>query len=170
VDFDWDMGDATKLNGKKVTHKYNNNGSYSVKLTVTDDSHLSDTSTRLLDIEKIPNGGQQCTTAVTKRSPDLYGVVVAQNQAARTVTVKLYNSATCADAFYRCGDLKHGGDIIYGGPEKWIGAICKVYNLGNNTFRVHIGAGGKYWPSTGLRNVYLHWQRCGPINYCAGVP
>jgi PKD repeat protein len=172
VDFNWDMGDSTKLNGKKVTHKYNNNGNYNVKLTVTDDSNLSDTATRLLDIEKpapIPSGGQLCTTSITKRSPDLYGVVVAQNQAARTVTVKLYNSATCATANYICGDLKHGGDIIYGGPELWIGAICKVYNLGNNTFRVHIGA-GRSWPSTGLRNVYLHWQRCGSVNLCAGVP
>ncbi|MCI0415238.1 PKD domain-containing protein [bacterium] len=169
VDFDWDMGDSTKLNGKKVTHKYTNNGAYNVKLTVTDDSNLTDSASHRLDIQKIPTGGQLCSNPVTKRSPDLYGVVVAQNQSARTVTVKLYNAATCADVFYQCGDLKHGGDIIYGGPEKWIGVICKVYALGNNTFRVHIG-GGKYWPSTGLRNVYLHWQRCGSTNYCAGVP
>ena len=169
VAFNWDMGDATKLNGKKVTHKYNNNGAYNVKLTVTDDSNLSDTATRLLDIQKIPTGGQQCTNPVTKRGPDLYGKVIAENQSARTVTVQLYNAATCADVFYQCGDLKHGGDIIYGGPEKWIGVICKIYALGNNTFRVHIG-GGNYWPSTGLRNVYLHWQKCGTINFCSDVP
>lgn len=159
VNYDWDMGDSTKLSGERVTHKYVNQGTYATKLTVTDNSGMTGSKTRLIDISQLPTGGQKCTQPVTTRAPDLYGTIIAENQGARTVTIRLDQPATCATAFYGCGDLKHGGDIIYGGPEKWFGTICQMYYLGNSTFRIHL-ISGQTWPTVGMKHAYIHWQRC----------
>ena len=43
IAYDWDFGDGSKATGVKVTHAYAKSGTYTVKLTVTDDS-TTDTS------------------------------------------------------------------------------------------------------------------------------
>ena len=159
VSWEWDMGDSTQLEGKQVTHKYVNRGSYATRLTVTDNSGLTGSKTRLMDIEDIPSGGQKCTQPVTTRAPDLYGTITSQDEGSKTLTIRLDEPASCSTAFYGCGDVKVGGDVIYGGPEQWFGTICRMYNLGNNTFRIQL-ISGRAWPATGTRHAYIHWQRC----------
>ena len=43
--YEWDFGDGTTASGADVTHTYSNDGTYIVKLTVTDNSSLADTDT-----------------------------------------------------------------------------------------------------------------------------
>ena len=43
--YEWDFGDGTTASGATVAHAYSNEGTYTVKLTVTDNSGLSDTDT-----------------------------------------------------------------------------------------------------------------------------
>ncbi|WP_165798967.1 PKD domain-containing protein [Shimia abyssi] len=46
VDHDWDMGDGTEIDGARVTHIYTEPGVYRVALAVTDDSGVSNETTR----------------------------------------------------------------------------------------------------------------------------
>jgi len=45
VSYEWDFDDGTTASGATVAHAYSNEGTYTVKLTVTDNSGLSDTDT-----------------------------------------------------------------------------------------------------------------------------
>jgi chitodextrinase len=46
VNYNWDFGDQTNGTGLTTTHVYNDNGTYPVNLTVTDDQGLTDTVTK----------------------------------------------------------------------------------------------------------------------------
>jgi PKD repeat protein len=48
--YDWDMGDGTALSGAAVKHIYDEPGTYSVSLTVTDKAGLSGTTTHSIQI------------------------------------------------------------------------------------------------------------------------
>jgi len=51
VSYSWDFGDGTNSTSQNPTHSYNQEGSYTVSLTVTDDDGLSDTFTiNIIDI------------------------------------------------------------------------------------------------------------------------
>jgi PKD repeat protein len=54
VAYDWDFGDGNTGTGVSPTHSYSSVGSYTVTLTVTDDSGLSDTATSTADIAAGP--------------------------------------------------------------------------------------------------------------------
>ncbi len=47
---DWDFGDGTAINGVSVSHAYQAPGVYLVKLTITDDKGLSDTTSQQVSI------------------------------------------------------------------------------------------------------------------------
>ena len=120
-----------------------------------------------LQSEVIAQSGEVvCTTPVTRRSPDLYGTVVAASRG--VITIQLYKPATCAKAFYKCGDVKFGGDIgrdPNAPKEVWLGMITAVSDLGGNVFKIYVSPIGRHIPKipqVGLQNVYLHWQECGP--------
>ena len=174
VRYQWAFGDGDFASGVSVTHQFKFAGSHPVTLNVTDSSGVQNYVSRFAIVSgssgppgpgPIPPGsGSQCTVPVVNRAPDLYGTVVSSDKASKTLIIQLYNSANCSDVYYQCGDVKLGGDGI-GGEELWYGTICSISDLGSNNFRVQLG-GGRYWPSVGQRNVYLHWQRCGSVNFC----
>ena len=51
--FNWDMGDGTTLNGAIVKYTYNNPGSYTVTLTVTDQGGQQNTTTKTVQINPV---------------------------------------------------------------------------------------------------------------------
>jgi len=54
VTYEWDFGDGSTGTGVSPTHSYGSVGSFTVTLTVTDDSGLSDTATSTADISDVP--------------------------------------------------------------------------------------------------------------------
>jgi len=57
--YEWDFGDGETGNGYKLSHTYTTSGNYTVTLTVTDDSGLSDSNTTTAHIttqSSEPNG------------------------------------------------------------------------------------------------------------------
>ena len=51
--FNWDMGDGTALNGPTVKYTYNQPGSFTVTLTVTDQAGQSDTTTKTVQVNPV---------------------------------------------------------------------------------------------------------------------
>jgi serine protease len=51
VQYAWQFGDGTTGNGSSVQHTYNEAGSYTVVLTVTDNSNLSATHSRVIEVK-----------------------------------------------------------------------------------------------------------------------
>lgn len=123
----------------------------------------------------VQTGEIVCTTPLTHRSPDLYGTVVAASRG--VITIQLYKPATCAKAFYKCGDVKFGGDIgrdPNAPKEVWLGMITAMSDLGGNIFKVYVSPITNHIPKippAGLQNVYLHWQDCTCFDaFLAGKP
>jgi chitodextrinase len=58
VGYAWDMGDGTQASGMDVSHMYNTAGEYDVKLTVTDDKGLSDTTTHKVTVHGDGDAGE----------------------------------------------------------------------------------------------------------------
>ncbi|MEA2053618.1 MAG: PKD domain-containing protein [Candidatus Thermoplasmatota archaeon] len=54
VNYTWDFGDENVSYGKKPTHKYDDNGTYTVTLTVKDDKGATDTCSQAIEIANEP--------------------------------------------------------------------------------------------------------------------
>ncbi len=55
VGYQWDFADGTESSGVDVTHVYDDDGTYEVKLTVTDDQDLSNTTSHKIRVDKVPD-------------------------------------------------------------------------------------------------------------------
>ncbi|USZ69232.1 PKD domain-containing protein [Halorussus salilacus] len=62
--FDWQLGDGTTDDGEYVTHTFEESGTYTVELAVTDDDGMTDTVTETVDVEEVeepPTAAVSCT-------------------------------------------------------------------------------------------------------------
>nr|WP_237427642.1 PKD domain-containing protein [Deinococcus xianganensis] len=67
VSYLWDMGDGMTYTTPSVDHYYDMDGSYVIRLTVTDNSGATATTTQ--NVSVLPNGG--CLRTVGGEAPDL---------------------------------------------------------------------------------------------------
>ncbi len=75
--YTWDYGDGTTGTGDSSTHAYADNGSYTVTLTVTDDSGATDVSTTTLTVsnaDPVIGSGSWPTTGAEDIAVDFVGV------------------------------------------------------------------------------------------------
>ncbi|WP_299002193.1 ExeM/NucH family extracellular endonuclease [uncultured Shewanella sp.] len=56
ISYEWDFGDGNVASGANVSHEYNQNGEYTVTLTVTDDGGLMHSQTQMVQIILAPEG------------------------------------------------------------------------------------------------------------------
>ncbi len=154
----WRFNGGSKYEGKVFSRKFPEEGTYNVELTVKDDDGLEDSSEKKVEVGNgdPPPQGVECTSPA-RRGPAWYGKVLSTDDATHSVIVKLNENADCSDVFYKCGDIRKGGDP--NPPELWFGTICRMIDLGNSTFQIFL-VDGKAWPEPGETNVYLWWQDC----------
>jgi outer membrane protein assembly factor BamB/chitodextrinase len=87
ISYEWDFGDRTNATGVITTHSYDDNGTYTVTLTITDDEGLSDTDSQdvtVLNRPPVVSLTESASTVFTSEviyfnaseSYDLDGVIV----------------------------------------------------------------------------------------------
>ena len=163
--YNWGFGDGQSGHGIIVDHQFARGGDIPVTLTVLDDTSVHAFATKIARVSggggpppPPPGGGSECTAPVTGRPPALYGTILSVDQSNHSITMQLYDpGATCARAFYKCGDVRLGGDP--NPPEFSFGTICRMIDIGSNTFQIFL-VGGKDAPQAGQQNAYLWAQDC----------
>ena len=113
----------------------------------------------------------RCATIATQHNQvimmeEILGVQYDACTGRNIVVARFLENESCGTVNYPCGDIRKGGLDPDGPMEKWVGAICEVYDLGDNTFEFHLDA------STGSNNfalqagptddTYVWWQCCDP--------
>lgn len=162
----WNFDDGTAIKtGRTVTHRFSADGEYEVHLTATDNDGLSDTTSETVEVGTSGGGGdgQQCQTPAKGRDYHFFEVL-SHDASSKTLVGKFNEDVDCSDVFYLCGDVRIGG--MHGQKEYWIGTICRMDSLGNNTFKIYL-TNGNSWVSTGERETYV-WPQldCKPSESC----
>jgi len=174
VEYRWDFGDGRVRKGdKRIDHKFDSTGTYRVELQVTDNDGLENFTDRHVAVRSSGGGGGdgggpaegKCTQPSKYRIAHLFKVL-EHNQSAKTLVGKFFEDVSCNDVFYLCGDVRLGGYNGGPGPEYWIGTICQMESLGNNTFKMWL-VGGKSWVTVGEDRTYV-WPQldCDPHVHC----
>jgi PKD repeat protein len=173
VEVRWNIDNNTFTN-RVPQYRFTREGTFEIALTVIDDDGETDTFERTLVVRAKDDDGDdddepgpvqgECTEPAKGRDYHLFEVI-SEDEDAKIVTGRFLEPVTCSDVFYLCGDVRRGGinDVDKG---YWIGVICEMYDLGNNTFRIHL-RDGKDWVEVGERNTYV-WPQfdCNPNVVC----
>jgi PKD repeat protein len=159
--YDWNFGDGNTASGENVSHKYSNNGNFTVRLTVTDESDMEDTDSTSVGVGSGGGGGGgACTNAAPDRG-FINGTVVGVN--GFNAIVKLEPGSTCANSFYKCGDMRLSGAS---GLKEFFGIIKAMSDLGNGNFSIYNDCPANWPPAIGDK-VFLYYKKCS-ANYCPG--
>lgn len=173
----WNFGDGSTGSGAVVMHTFPRADTFHITLTVRDSGGAQATASRNFrvfsgddpgpgpdpDPDPGPSEGE-CTTPSKLREPFFFEVISADRNS-KVITGRFLESVTCSQVFYLCGDVRKGG-IRPGEPELWMGTICEMFSLGNNTFRIHLRS-GRDWIEVGERGTYV-WPQfdCNPNVAC----
>jgi PKD repeat protein len=157
IDFLWNFGDHKTGNGQRIDHQYGKEGNFDVTLTVKDNHGSEAVESRRVEVEK----SKEVHCGGGAKGPDVYVTIVDWNPP--YVTVRPNGGGASCRLFYRCGDIRQGGDRP-GRPEFWYGTICEMFDLGNGTLKVRLVRGNSA-PKVGARDAYFHWQDCSG-GYC----
>jgi PKD repeat protein len=167
--YSWNFGDGATGSGMTAQHQYGAKGRYRIELSVSDGTNTAMIDKKIRVRTELGGGGgdetgQKCAYTNPRRAVWFFKVL-SHNQADKTIIAQFENPANCSDVFYLCGDVRIGG-IKPGDREYWIGTICEMWNLGNNTFRIHL-VDGRFWVETGETGTYV-WPQydCDPHVAC----
>ena len=167
VSYAWNFGDGSTGSGAVVMHTYAVAKTYAIKLTVTDNDGTVASSSRNFRVYEgddpgpgpgpgpNPGPGTQCTTPAGDRG-FIYGTVLSVEGS--NAIVQLDSGATCANSYYRCGDMRRAE------PEQFRGIIHAMEDRGNGVFSIFNDCPFKWPPDIGER-VFLYYKSCSD-NYC----
>jgi PKD repeat protein len=161
VNYFWNFGDGTSANGQQVQHKYQQQGAFGVTLTVTDNSREANITQRRLDVGTgggPGGGGGTCTNGASDRGL-IYGTVVGVD--GFNAIVQFPADATCANTFYKCGDLRLSGAS---GLAEFFGIVQAMTDLGNGKFSIYNTCPVNWPPQIGA-SVFLIYKSCSN-NFC----
>jgi PKD repeat protein len=162
INYFWNFGDGNSANGQQVQHKYQQQGAFGVTLTVTDNSREANITQKRLDVGTGggpgPGGGGSCGNGAPDRGL-IYGTVVAVD--GFNAIVQFPADATCANTFYKCGDMRLTGAT---GLKEFFGIIQSMTDLGNGKFSIYNQCPVNWPPQIGA-NVFLIWKSCSN-NFC----
>ncbi len=169
MEYRWLIENNTFTN-KTPHYSFTREGTHEVSLTVTDDDDETDTTTQTVlvgeddDDDPPPPVEGKCTEESKLRVPFFFEVV-SEDRGSKVITGRFDENVTCKEVFYLCGDVRKGG-IRPGDKEYWMGTICAMYSLGNNTFRIEL-VDGRDWIDVGEDGTYV-WPQldCNPAVTC----
>jgi PKD repeat protein len=158
--YDWNFGDGSTDTGKNVSHKYSKEANFSVKLLVKDNSGMEDSTTSVVSVGSGGGGGGGgvCTVAA-KDNGFIYGTVVGVS--GLNAIVQLPAGSTCANSFYKCGDMRN---VDGTGLKEFFGIIKTMTDLGGGKFSIYNDCPLNWPPAIGTR-VFLYYKRC-TVNHC----
>ena len=153
----WDFGDGDRKKADKATHQYAKKGEYTVTLTVTDNKGISGFNERKITVDKASETRCTGNGKQGKGHADLILRIVEVGPGRNVVVDLNKENATCANSYYKCGDVRQGGITIP--TETWYGTICEMYDRHDGTFRIRLG-GGNGPVVKGAPQTYLHAASC----------
>jgi chitodextrinase len=159
----WNFGDGASASGQKVQHKFLRNGTFGVALIVTDNSRESNIAARRVDVggggpSPSPGPGSACSLGAQNRGL-IFGSVVGVN--GNTAIVQFPPGTTCANSFYKCGDMRKANTS---GLDEFFGIIRSMEDLGNNQFSI-LNDCPLNWPPVVGQQIFLIHKSCNN-NFC----
>ncbi|MCW7079393.1 MAG: PKD domain-containing protein [Canidatus Methanoxibalbensis ujae] len=168
ANYEWDFGDGNTATGKIVTHSYSSEGEYRVKLTVTDDSSLTNSTTRKIKVEnELPSQLKELWhSKVSGNVKDVFSADLDNDGEKEVIAgtdenkIYVFDSkgnkkweytagsavmAVCAADFN--GDGKK--EVVAGTDYKDLGNIYTFDSSGNLLWKFQTGA-KHYWPDNKL--------------------
>lgn len=168
-DYLWRFSDHTEDSGRIVEHQFDSEGSFNVTLTVVDNDRMRNETSRTISVRDDnppppdpdpdpppPDGGEgECKNPAKDRGL-IFGTII--DVEGPNAIIRLPEGSTCANSFYRCGDMRRAD------PEQFRGIIKKMEDRGNNVFSVFNDCPFKWPPEIGERD-FLYYKTCSQ-NYC----
>ena len=166
--YSWNFGDGRTASGAVAEHQFSAAQTYGIRLTIIDDDGKTASEQQNLrvfgpgtgddddDDDDGGGGGGKCTTPSRLHEPFFFRVI-EEDRSNRTLVGKFFDDVNCEDVFYKCGDVRIGG--IGGTKEYWIGIICEMYDLGDNTFKIVLREGNS-WVEVGESGTYVWPTAC----------
>ena len=157
TDYSWDFGDGSKkVHKPEVDHDFTKEKIFTVTLEVTDNKGQTGTKAHDISIEKARE--IQCTGPGKQKGPDIFIDVLSYASPFAIFEKDGGGGGSCAQIFYKCGDLRKGG-LHPGQAEEWWGTICAMWDRLDGTFRVQLVRGNAQ-PHPETKDLYFHAQNC----------
>ncbi|HEY7162811.1 MAG TPA: PKD domain-containing protein, partial [Acidobacteriota bacterium] len=155
--YSWNFGDGNTASGQTASHRFSSNATFSVRLSVRDNSGMISTTQRSLSVGQGGGGGdgELCTNPSTNNGL-IFGTVV--DVQGNNAIVRFPSGTTCRNAYYHCGDMRKAN------PENFYGIIRSMRDLGNGTFSIENDCPFRWPPAVG-EDVFLIYKTCSE-NHC----
>ena len=156
--YSWSFGDGSSASGQTAEHRFTSNSTFSVRLSVRDNSGMISATQRSLHVGEGGGGGGEgelCTNP-SKNNGLIFGTVVGVE--GNNAIVRFPSGTSCSNAYYHCGDMRKAD------PENFYGIIRSMRDLGDGTFSIENDCPFRWPPAIG-EDVFLIYKTCSE-NHC----